>query len=127
MKTFRNLLEKVGSSLLSSFFSSNITTQSHTLVTYLLNFTIHYKNKKKIPEGIFLFYNFTCSRNFFKIISNLHILHFRIYLVKILNDIDIDHLKQFCDAIGIMKSNNTITIITKSAKYLYQILEDARK
>lgn len=44
-----------------------------------------------------------------------------------LNDIDIDHLKQFCDAIGIMKSNNTITIITKSAKYLYQILEDARK
>ncbi|MBQ5492641.1 MAG: hypothetical protein IIT78_02040 [Mycoplasmataceae bacterium] len=43
------------------------------------------------------------------------------------NNLDIDHLKQFCDAIGIMKSNNTITIITKSAKYLYQILEDARK
>ena len=45
-------------------------------------------------------------------------------ILKDANNLNTDSIKSFCDAIGIMKSNNSVTIITKSAKYLYEIIED---
>ncbi len=44
--------------------------------------------------------------------------------LKNVNLINIDNLKTFCDATGSMKSNDSITIITKSAKYIYDALNN---